>query len=839
MTTNVAKCIREKARQGQVNRDDAQETANRYEELLRQTGDNFAASERLLAEVDTAARQQRWTRLNQLMRQAEALQRNATEIGRGRSGRQIAKSYMEFLAGQQVSGTNVFREIDAVQNNAHAIMADAIQAFKPRFGGLGRSPAKSTERGAELESNIIREKMGESTGDEEAQRLAKAIGDGLEYLRTEFNRSGGNIAFRENYMPQLHESANVRQVSKNEWIETIMPMLDREAMVDMETGEIFDDARLREVLDDTYETIVSNGLNDLDPERPVIGQGLTTRHQNRRFLQFKDADSWLAYHRRFGPGGSPGKPSRAAGNAIFSVFRHVETMARDTGALRVLGPDPVGTMRVIAADLQKRTDGEDFFDLMQNNFREATGKVNIPTGPSGQRIAGAGIATRNVLQSAILGQAFLSALTDVGFSQTAARFTGLPQMRLAQRQLSLLNPTSGADRRQAIRLGLGAEGALEQAQAAARVSGESLGDPNTLAGATRSVNDAVMRASLLQPWTEGTRWAFGTEMLATLTERAGQRIDEMEQPLRNMMERNGIDEATWDAIRNAPKFVDPETGADFIRPIEIMQSGNREAANALQRMISTETEFAVPTNFVNSRAFLRQGTRAGTSLGELSRFASLLKNFPVTVMMLQWGRQAQAKGGLNKLKYNAMLLGSTGAMGVLAEQLATISDGQQPKPMTGEGAVSTMADGLWRAGTFGLMGDIVLTNFDEFGSSLTESLAGPAFGVLSDAQSLSSGNAFQALTDPDIREDLFAGKFDDVNEETNFSRDLLRFAEGIQPGGTLWWAKTVQQRLFWDELQKMADPEFQNSFQREEQVAEDENAEFFFAPGNALGELNE
>mgnify|MGYP006426103463 CR=1 FL=1 len=828
MTTNVAQCIRAKAEAGKITREAAKSLAQRFDEILAEKGDRFAASDQLLTEVNSAAKRNEWTKLHELMRQKEARDRIATHIGRGESPKTIAKSFMEFVASQQIGEQSVYRQFEAVRNNAHGIMAEAIEEFRSRFGGLREAPSKNQ---IALEENVIREKMGENTGDEGAKKVASAIGEGLEYLRTEFNRNGGNIAFRENYMPQVHSPTLVGRVSEDDWINEIMPLLDRERMVDENTGALFTDDALRDVLRDTYEAIRTRGLADLDPEKPKIGQGVTDRHQNRRFLQFKDADSWLAYHRKFGPGGNPANPAKSAGATIRSVFQHVDVMARDTATLRVLGPNPTATMRVAAADLQQRT-GTDTFDLMQNHFREATGKLNIPAGPADETAAGLGITARNVLQSAILGQAFFSALTDIGFSQTAARFSGMKQIRLMGRQLKLLNPASASDRRQAVRTLGAAEGALDAAQAAARVSTDSLGDPNTVAGVTRNLNEKVMRLSLLQPWTEGMRRGFGMEILGLLTENSKLSLDQLPDQIRRPLERNGIDSATWDAIRNSPQAIDPETKANFITPIEMARNGEREASNALQAMISAETEFAIPTNFVNARTFLRRG-RAGTFIGEATRTAGMLKNFPVTVMMLQTGRMAQQQGKLNKAKYGAYLFITTGIMGILAEQLATISNGQEPKPMFGEeGTGKTIGSGLWRAGSFGLMGDLVFANYEKFGSSFAESLAGPGISAISDLVQATSGNAFQTFTNPDIRKDLFAGRFSDVNEQTGLGRDLVKFAEDIQPGGTLWWAKAIQQRIIWDEIQKQVDPEFEASFDREKQLAEDQGAEFFFEPGS-------
>lgn len=817
MTFNVGACLKQKSREGIITTERAVEASRRYAQLRDELDDAIAAGDQLTAEYTDGLRRKQWTRLNEVRRQAEAIAR--IERHRKHGATRIARSFFEFLPGQQIGEANVYREFEGIRSDAHALIADAIDRFAPRAAGL-RNPAHTAE-GRVLEEDIVRELFGETTGNKEAKALSKSINEGLEYLRVEFNRAGGNIDKREDFgLPQQHDPAKVEQVSRDEWVDTIMPLLDREKMIDLSTGMPFSDSDLRKELLETYDVIVSRGLDDMDPTNPKFGQKLTTRHQHRRFLQFSSPDKWLEYQRQFGPGN---------GEVVFTVSRHIETMGRDIAAMRVLGPNPQQTVQLIGDTLKKEFKGSDQSDLMQNLLRETTGKTNAPVN---EQIAGFGIGVRNILNASILGGAFLSALSDVGFSATAAKFAGIPMWGTMSRHMKLMNPANAQDRRQAIRLGLGAQGAVEQAQAAARVSGEALGDPGTFAGKTRQINDFVMRASLLQPWSEAARWAFGTEVLATITERAdlGEDFARLPEPLRNTFERNGIDAAAWDTIRASDRFTDPETNADFIRPLEVMKS-DPEVARALQRMVSTETEYAVPSNFAHSRNALRFGTRPGTLAGEIVRSVTMLKNFPVTVLMLQWGRVAQQRGGLNKAKYLAMLFGTTGTIGVLAEQLSAVSDGRTPRPVdpaTPEGR-STVIDGLWRAGSFGLLGDAVFTNYNRYGSSLGESLAGPAMDTLSSAQSLTFGNVVQAL-----RQEKRSGQ--SILEQTDIGRDAVNFAQQITPGNNLWWAKLAWQRLIWDQLQVTVDPEYGNSFDRVQQIAEEQGTEFFFKPQPLFGQ---
>jgi len=249
-------------------------------------------------------------------------------------------------------------------------------------------------------------------------------------------------------------------------------------------------------------------------------------------------------------------------------------------------------------------------------------------------------------------------------------------------------------------------------------------------------------------------------------------------------------------------------------------------------MISSETEFAVPTGLSTVRAEMRRGTPPGTLAGEFLRSASLFKNFIGTVTALQFGRFAQIEGGLNKTRYGVLLAMTTGAMGLVAESLSSLADGKQPPtldPQTPEGRAN-LFQGMWRAGSFGILSDLVFTDFDKFGTSLGETLMGPVVSeIIGPGVNLTAGNVRTLLTDEGaLREPL---------RSTDAGRDLIEFVQGLTPGQNLWWTNLAVQRLFFDEAQKLVDPEAARSFQRIQQTAEEQGTDFIEGaePGGALG----
>lgn len=825
--TDMAKCLRDMAQQpgSGVTSAKAEEIGRRFNRILgEQDGDRQAAEFVFRNSLKADVRQRQWKGLNQIRAVKQARDRVIRHLNNGAKPREVAVSLFEFVPKQNISDPSLYRQQDALRRNAQAAMSSAIEAFKANnLGGAPRRPGAN-------EDNIVREVMGEKTSDDEAKAIAQGIFEAMEYLRTEFNRQGGSIPKRDHYMPQSHDPDLVAKAGKDRWKKRMRDLLDRSQMIDHETAEPMTDAKLNKVLDDAYESITQRGLNKADPENDLgLGQSITGRHQNGRFFQFKDADSWLQYHREFGVGGGP----NADGKAISAVLTYIDNMARDTATMRVLGPSPDATKRVVNTELQQRA-GSSQGDMMDRLFAEATGQLNSPELGEGQKVAGFGIGTRHLINSALLGSATISAIADIGFSHTAARMNGLGSNnvfmgRLMGRALKQMDPFDPTARQQARRVAAGAESTIENLASQDRITGDLFqASSSTASGKLRLLNQAVMRASLLTPWTQSMKYAYHTEMLGTLTDQLtkGNKLADMNPKLRDMLERNGIDEEMWARIAQKKNTVQFDSGADFIDPWTIARNGDKDASLALSSMLSAEAEFAVPSNLLTARSFWRGGTRAGTATGEGARFVGQLKNFPTTVLMLQNGRMAQRrmKGTGKSLGYAAELLLTTGMLGALATQLDTLSEGKKPRPFAPgeEGAGQFWLDSLQRAGTFGFAGDVLFNSFNSGGFSMASSLAGPAINTAFEGtKAVASGGETlgrAAFTDESLEQAL---------EETNAARDLLDFAGGLVPGQNLWWLKTALNRTISDRIQAMADPEAERSFERQKQWVEDQGTEFF------------
>ena len=133
-------------------------------------------------------------------------------------------------------------------------------------------------------------------------------------------------------MPQYHDPVRVKGTTKRAWVDEITPMLDRQKMRNPD-GTPMSDLELVTMLDHAYDTISTDGLVDLMPGR-MGGSKLANRRQDHRVLNFKDADTWLAYHDKYGHAD------------IYSTLTdHLHGMASDIAKLEVMGPNPEASFR--------------------------------------------------------------------------------------------------------------------------------------------------------------------------------------------------------------------------------------------------------------------------------------------------------------------------------------------------------------------------------------------------------------------------------------------------------------------------------------------------------------
>ena len=425
---------------------------------------------------------------------------------------------------------------------------------------------------------------------------------------------------------------------------------------------------------------------------------------------------------------------------------------------------------------------------------------------------------RQVLQSAQLGAAAISAVTDMNFGRIARSMVGLPQTKMIQNYLKFLNPLSLEEKgKLAVRLGLTAEGWSTLAAAQMRYVGD-LSGPEV----TRRVADFVMRASLLSPWTNAGKWAFGMEFLGNLADNAGKSFDQLDPMMRKTLDHYGIGEAKWETVRATPLY--EYEGASFLRAEDIEARTDlqpelaRDLATSLLVMVETETNFAVPSSSIRGRTALTGDTRPGTIAGELTRSFAMYKNFGVTLVNTHIMRGLNQPTQKAKGTYFADLLISTTIMGALAMQLKEMSKGRDPRPMEGPefwGAAFLQGGGL------GIYGDFLFSDVNRYDRGLAETIAGPVVGFADDVRKLTIGNVTQAIK----------------GEDTNAASEFINFAARYTPGSSLWYSRLALERMVIDQSKMWVDPSTKTKMKRLESRYKRENGQnYWWRPGKVTPE---
>lgn len=807
------KCIDDLENSQQLSKEQAKEARDLFEELAEEyrgkMGNPFA-DEKAAQDAFNSLRNQKLRAKRVKVAQMRALQEVNYNINayRDRFGRE--NPYAGALALLEQDGMSRYssaaQRIEAIKGQAFAEMSQFLATFRRNL--LGEVRQKATLK------DMAREVFGQSTGNSAAREMAEAWMKTSEMLRKRYNRAGGNIPKREDWgLPQRHDTLKVRKASYTQWRDAILPKLDTNKMIDEMTGLPFSPERLEVALRDVYETIKSDGFNKVKPGGGR-GKSMANRRQDHRFLAFKNADAWLEYQKEFGDD-----------NVFDVMIGHIENMSRDIGLMEILGPNPNATINYIKTDLSKRaamaadsaleTKAARTNKRIDEMYQALTGSSNAPISSN---FAATMAGTRQLLQSAQLGAAAISAITDLNFQRMARQFSGLPQTTMLKQYLDLISPLSAKEKGElAIRLGLIAEGWTSLAAGQARFVGDISGPE-----VTRRIADFVMRASFLSPMTNAGRWAFGMEFLGTMADSAGKAFKDLDPNFRGTLERYGINEGRWDVIR-ATELYD-EQGAKFLRPSDIAdrtdipESLREELATRVLEMVNTETNFAVPSNSLRGRTFLTGETQPGTITGEMARSFAMYKNFGVTLVNTHLMRGMQLKTAGSKGSYFAGLIISTTLMGALALQLKEMSKGRDPREMFGdsEDTAKFWFSAFMQGGGLGIFGDFLYAGTNRYGSGLAETVAGPVVGLIDDSLKLTAGNLYELAT----------------GEDTKFASETVKFVQRYAPGSSLWYSRLAMERMLFDQLQLMADPNAKSKMRRTETKYRNEFGQrYWWAPG--------
>ncbi|MCK8787100.1 hypothetical protein M0638_22245 [Roseomonas sp. NAR14] len=789
---SAAKCLNDAVEQGRMSRAGAEKALASVRRIMEENpgiGEGAAAT-RAAEEGRIAAAQQKRQAALQAIAQNRMLEDVAAHPDGAAWG--AAAVFARDLTGK-ATYSNVEGRTAAIRGILHAKIADTLEQYRSTALGLRRDVVGLTR--------LVRELYGESTGDGAAANAARGWREATDYAVDRFNAAGGTIARKQGWnLPQGWDADVVKAAGRGaflDWMEQAVAD-GRLRIWDYEANAPVNPLRRAEILSNAWDRISTKGLSDLVP-----GQGGGTKLANsradRRAFEWTSADAWLEANRKWNTGDA----------GIWDLLTgHIDGMAQDIAMLERLGPNPHAAVRVLIDTARKAGATEWQANKLEAVWEHVSGAAASPVSEGIANFFG---GIRSWLMSAQLGSAVLSSVADFPTMRATAAWNGISANGVMGEYLRLLNPANAADRKMAVRAGLIADGWSRRAMAAQRSMMEEVGQ--TLPA---RIGDFVMRASGMNAHTQAAKWAFGMEFLGALADQAGRGWDAMAPGIRGALQRYGIGAEQWDLIRTKGLF--EEEGVRLIHPEQMVRGGGRaemEAATRLLEMIDAERGFAVLEPGAAERAIVVGRNRPGTWSGEFLRATGQYKSFPITMMTRHAARGIEAYRAGDHGRYMAALAVSLTMAGAFAMQLKAVAQGRDPRDMADW---RFWAAAFMQGGGAGILGDFLnsaLTRADR--SFYMTAIGGPTAGLVDDVMKLTGAN-IQATAE---------------GKDTHFGRELAQFVRRNTPGSTLWYARLALDRLLWDRVQEIADPDYARSFRRMEQRArQDFGLEFWWGPGD-------
>lgn len=640
-------------------------------------------------------------------------------------------------------------------------------------------------------TDLVREMFNEPTGNIKAKQGAEQWRKQTDLLRETFNSAGGDIGKLGNWhLPQEHSQMKIAKAGEQQWLSDILPSLDRSQYVHSD-GQLMNDTEVRDLFTEIYKTVSTGGVNKLNSSGQKVSSMTANRRNDSRQIFFKNADSFLEYHKKYGDRG------------IFDIMTgHILGISRDIAAVETFGPNPNLMFRSILDEAKKTSIERDppnshkinravqktsnLYDFVAGNY--------TPAVPS--RVAVVMDSVRNLLTASRLGSAAITAIGDQGTLLLMAKTNGIVMGSVYKGMIKSLNPLSSSDKHFAQRNGIALESAL--------ASLNRWGVDNMKTNWTSKAATTVLRLSGLMKISDAAKEGYATSMMSSLGHVVSTNTDlatltKTSKFDAELIKRHGVKETDFEVWKQAN--LDEWSGVkNILTPESIMSipdsavahlgNPNRvkfEATRKLIGMLSEEADMAVITPGTRDRLRLGADQPRGTLSGEILRSITQFKAFPFALVARMWARGSSLPTGLQKGYFGGSLLLGTTIFGAAALQLNNIVSGKKPQDMDDTGF---WIEAMLKGGALGVYGDFIFSDKNSYGATMGEMAIGPLGSSLTQFADLTLGNARRAM----------------AGDDTHVGADAVRFVKGLTPGANLWYTKAVTDHLLFNQLQEAVSP---------------------------------
>lgn len=772
---------------------------------------------------------------------AQDMQRQANRMKVNAQRQVIALAAMQNYTGDMrakglSANAAAMRYLDKVHKHAVGVskeyaseLVDTLQAACPKFFGMIEND--------DAAAGILAEISGVDTKNADYKKAAQAWIQCAEKMRERYNRAGGDIRSREDWiMPQTHNQGKILnaarildektpksfagrtaakakhaadrfkkrnpEANRDAWVDFVFERLDKTQYLDDNLQQM-NDVEIKNVLREAYMSITENGdqhQNAADAKPSGRGKAKSEQRQEHRTIHFKDYKARIEYNRMFGQ-----NPS------IFgTMLSHVSAMSRDITLLEEMGPSPTTTFNTLRRSTEilnnqsnnvegkKVTTAEFMLNAMWKNLNGSRGIQN-------ETLAAIAQGARNLQVAGKLGGAFLTSMSDIATYFHMCHVNHMPFAQSAMYLVKSLNPADKSDVAFAAQAGV--IGDVFNSAVNRFVT------DNMSQGVTSKLADATMRASLLSQWTDGIRRGAAQTAMAFYTNARKYDWNTCDGWLRERLENFGLDETFWKVIQKAPaeKFDD----AEFVTKNSILNISDADLAtlgisrHALEKYASDYLAFVFDDAHMASlqpdlytQAISNLGLARGTIAGEAWQCFFLFKSFPTAMLT----RHFQRSGDLYRYKkrtagktmaaaslvdyYAPLLIGST-MIALVTNMFKDVLNGQDIQdPFTTDNIARAFTSG----GGAGFAGDIFVSALGDYkyGHPNIYNAFGPVFSSMLDAYTI----------------------YDKYKDDRDIGANVLRFAKSNIPMVNLWYTKQLLNHAVFNQLQEMMNPGYHRRMER-------------------------
>ena len=641
---------------------------------------------------------------------------------------------------------------DSVAANQEGLREKYLTGYINELDNLGK-PVFDLYTSGKIDDDIVRalwdiENPDALKGiDPNAISIAKVIYKHQEAARVDANKAGAFIKKSPSYvMRQSHDMDKIRKTPQAEWVKEMSELLDSRTFAGVDNVDEF--------MNNVYDNL-STGihLGNGSVGGKVKAGSAANRMSQERVLHFKDAESFLKYHSKYGRGG-------LSDNVMMGMIMS----AQNTALMQKLGTNPEVMLNQIFDEQLlklKKTDHKAAQKLasaregyLDNQFKTVSGQTSIPANHIGASV-GQNVRGFNSLE--MMGGVVISAIPDVALSGAELRYQGQNMFQAYGKAFAnasgalkdlgksilkrRLDPMNEDKRRVLAELSV----SLDSMTGAFRSRFDASGDPmnSRVAEAMRK----FFRLNGLTLWTDSMRGGAVIGMAQHLGSVAGKGYNDVPVGLQKTMKLHGIEEGEWELMRSVGTKKFDKVDGEFFTPESLseikdgaikkyladkdikatkfqIEKTRDEMQRKLRNYYVDRSQYAVIEPDAKTRATMLRDTQAGTIAGEVMRAVMQFKSFPFAILQKVYGREIR---GRDSVKSSALALSEIIAfstlLGFVSQSASDLSKNKTPRDPADPKAWLAAA---LKGGGAGIYGDFLFGDLkNRFGGGFMSTAAGP------------------------------------------------------------------------------------------------------------------